>query len=86
MLDVIGKGELPPPGVKQLSPTVQMEGPVAVAQVMYEMPDGSRERSPPGFLVRRDGRWLVVVDYFEGGGLTDAEAQVVGRHLAERMK
>ena len=79
--DLLKKGEGPPPGTQLVSPSVTMDGPVALGRVSYRLPDGSVEPSPPGFLVRRDNRWWVVVDYFEGGGLTEAEMEVVGRHL-----
>ena len=81
VLDLLANGEGPPPGTTISSQDVTMDGPVAVGRAQYRLPDGSAEPSPPGFLVRRDGLWKVVVDYFEGGGLTADEMAVVGRHL-----
>ena len=72
-------GEPPPPDVKRPPPTVTMDGPVAVCHVIYWMPDGSTKPAPPGFLVRRDGRWKVVVDDSEAGGLTLEELEVIKR-------
>jgi hypothetical protein len=66
VLGVIEKVELPPSGVKRISESVNIDGSVAVCEVMLEMPDGSRDTSPASFLVRRDAQWKVVIDYFQG--------------------
>jgi hypothetical protein len=83
VLNIVDKGELPPPNAKRRAPEVKIDGPVAVCQVQYQLPDGSTEHSPPGFLVQRDGRWKAVIDYFEGGGLTQDEMEVINRHLGQ---
>lgn len=83
VLGVIGQGELPPAGTKRLAPTVQMDGPVAVGRVEHQMRNGSMKPSK-AFLVRREGRWKVAVDYFEGGDLKEAEMEVISRHLEMR--
>jgi hypothetical protein len=83
VLGVIRDGELPPPGTKRMSPIVTMDGPVAVGRVDVQTPDGSVEPQSPAFLVRRDGRWKVVIDFFEGGGLTEDEMNVIDRYVSE---
>lgn len=83
VMQVIDTGEIPPAGTKVVSLTVEMDGPVAVGQITYELPDGSRETSSSGFLVQREGQWKVVVDFFEGGGLTQEEMEIVSEHLGQ---
>src|SRR3954464_7503892 len=82
VLHVIGEGELPPPGANHPRPSVSMDGPVAVCRMNSPTADGPPDGpSSAVFLVRREGRWKVVIDYFQGGGLTPAEMAVIERHL-----
>jgi hypothetical protein len=95
VLHVIEEGELPRAGAKRLQARVSMDGPVAVCRVKSataggppDDPPGDPPGGPPSaaFLVRREGQWKVVIDYFQGGGLTAAEMAVVSRHLTRNRE
>lgn len=81
VLNRIATAGFPPPGAKHLSPTVKMDGPVAVCKGINRMPDGSTEQSNPLFLVQRDGRWYFVIDFFEGSGLAEEETDIINEYI-----